>query len=372
MSAFRQAVEVIVRGVVLRRAVRAVVPAATLIDGLQTGSTLVEHLHEVVVMVGGDGQTDTDAVADLHVCGLLALHREDLALDGEAAAGVGNVLRLLHELGIDGTPRCTRRGLLDHQRLALLGQDGLHVTDGCGGLRQFERLLVDGDSRLLGAERETAALQEGIDGVDAVDGGVPGLRALLLQEPTLHLLNGLTVVGRQLLQGLDGNRLGGYLIVVPGVACTRGVVVTAQILTIDGIFLQRLHIFEGTLGIRLGEDDGGEGLLVDRLRLDIFLQEFQEVVVGRLYAGGELTSVEDGEVEPLESLEAGEGGLVAVFLGTLLDILHLLDDLLAHEAEGVVEHLTGRVLSACHRIETDEHLADGNGHIERARHILPP
>ena len=58
-------------------------------------------------------------------------------------------------------------------------------------------------------------MKECIDGIYAVDGCIPCLCTLRLQQPALHFLDGLEVVGRNLLQGLDSHRLRGYLIVEP-------------------------------------------------------------------------------------------------------------------------------------------------------------
>ena len=132
-------------------------------------------------------------------------------------------------------------------------------------------------------ERTLLPHQEGIDSIDTVDGRIPGLRTLLLQEPALHLTDGLQVVGRDALQGLDGNGLCRNGVVEPRVSGTLGVVVAAYILTIDGIFLERLDIFEGTLRLELREDDSRKGFLIHRLVADIFLQELQQVVVGTIH-----------------------------------------------------------------------------------------
>ena len=180
------------------------------------------------------------------------------------------------------------------------------------------------------------------------------------------------VVRRQALQGLNGHGLCRNLIVVPAIACTWGVVVAAHILTIDGPLLQRLGILEGSLRIGCREDYSREGFLVDALGLDVFLEQFHQILVGILHIVREFTSVEGTEVEPLKGLEAGEHGFDAVFLSPLLDLLHLFHDLLSHETESLREHVVGLALNSCHRIEAYKHLTDGNSHIERAWHLWPP
>ena len=63
--ALRHHVEVIVRGVVLRRAIAAIAIAAQLAYGLHAGGTAVKHLNEVEVTLAVDGDAYLDAVADL-------------------------------------------------------------------------------------------------------------------------------------------------------------------------------------------------------------------------------------------------------------------------------------------------------------------
>ena len=214
-------------------------------------------------------------------------------------------------------------------------------------------------------------MQEGIDGIHAVDGGIPGLGALRLEEPTLHLCDRLRIIRCQTLHRLDGDGLGGDLIVEPRITGTWGVVVTTHILAIHGVFLQRLHILGSKFRFGLREDDRRQGLLIERLVLDLLLQQGHQIGVGLLYISRQLPSVEGGEVEPLQGLEAGEGGLMT-FLRPFLHFLHLVDDLTTHELKGGIEHLGGLTLLTRHLIQTHEHLTDADGHIERAWHLGPP
>ena len=55
MLAFCQTVEIIVCGIVFRHAVIAPMVTANLFYRFHTCGTLVHHLHEVIVAVGGDG-----------------------------------------------------------------------------------------------------------------------------------------------------------------------------------------------------------------------------------------------------------------------------------------------------------------------------
>ena len=105
----------------------------------------------------------------------------------------------------------------------------------------------------------------------------------------MHLHNGLPVIGRDALQGLDGHRLGGYLIVEPRVAGTRRVVVAAHLLAIDGVLLQALHVLTGLGAVallqqgRLSQDHGRHRLLVDGLALDVLLHQVEQIGVGFLH-----------------------------------------------------------------------------------------
>ena len=62
---------------------------------------------------------------------------------------------------------------------------------------------------------------------------------------------------------------------------------------------------------------------------------------------------------------------MTVFL-PFLQILDLLDNLVTHELKGIVEHLLHGLLLASHIVQANQHLRDGDGHIERALHALPP
>ena len=187
----------------------------------------------------------------------------------------------------------------------------------------------------------------------------------------MHLRDRLGIGRRQTLHRLDGDGLGGDLIVEPGIAGTWGVVVTPHILPIDGVFLERLHILGSQFRFGLREDDRRQGLLVERLVLDLLLQQGHQIGIGLLYIGRQLTTVEGGQVEPLQGLETGEGRLVSL-LRPLLHFLHLVDDLTTHELKGGIEHLGGLTLLTRHLIQTHEHLTDADGHIERAWHLGPP
>ena len=143
MTTFGETIEIIVRCVVLRCTVRARVPATELTYGLQTGSTLVHHLHEVVVAVGIDGNTHPDTVTNLQLCGLLTISGQQFTLHDETTARVGNVMHSLSKLCIDGAPRCTLCTLGDGESLAIRLYSRLHIADGSCSLRQLQRFSVN-------------------------------------------------------------------------------------------------------------------------------------------------------------------------------------------------------------------------------------
>ena len=171
----------------------------------------------------------------------------------------------LRELGIDGTPGSALAGLVDGEHLTRGRERRLHIANGCSSLWQVDGLVVHLHCSIVCGERQAAPLKESIDGVDAVDGRIPSLGALLLQKPAAHLVERLLVTGRQTLQSLDGYGLRGNLIIIPRVTGSRCVIITADVFTIDGPLLQRLGILGGTPGITLREDNCRQGLLVDRL-----------------------------------------------------------------------------------------------------------
>ena len=73
----------------------------------------------------------------------------------------------------------------------------------------------------------------------------------------------------------------------------------------------------------LSQNNGGQCLLVNGLALNVFLQQSNEVVVGRLYIGRQGASVEGTEVEPAQGGERWEGGLTTF----LFFLLHFVDQL---------------------------------------------
>ena len=230
------------------------------------------------------------------------------------------------ELRIDGAPRGACRCLLGGEHrgsLVAKWYAGLHIADACGGVAGVDGLVVDAQLRLrLWCQGLRVAVEEGVDGVDAVQRGVPGLGALLLQEPALHLRDGDGIVGSEQLHGLDGSHLRGHLVVAPRIAGTLRVVVAAHVLAIDRPLLQALHV-----GLVL-KDDGGEGLLIDGLILRLFLQQVRQVGVGIGHILGQFASVDGADVEPLQGAEGGERLLVALPF-FLLHLLHQFHDVVA-------------------------------------------
>ena len=235
-------------------------------------------------------------------------------------------------------------------------------------------MVVDSKGGGLTGGRQllTIAIQERPDGIDTIDGCIPCLRALLLQEPATHLVNGLLVVGSYLLDSLDSCHLSGYLIVVPRIRGTRGIVVAAHLVGEDGIFLQTLHILLSQLGVStFSHHDSSHRLSIDRLTLDVFLQQDIEIVVGRLHAGWQLTTIQSADVEPAQGSHRREHGLNALLL-LLLHLCHQLNHLLTEIVEGSLLQLTGILLQACHLIQAHQHLHHCHRDIGTALHAGIP
>ena len=216
------------------------------------------------------------------------------------------------------------------------------------------------------------AVKECPDGIDAIDGSIPHLRTLLLQQPATHLIDGLHIVWRYHLDSFDSSHLRRNLVVVPRIACTRSIIVTAHLLSEYGIFFQTLHIF-GSLArfAILREDDSREGLLINSLTQDVLLQQRQQVVVGSLHVTRQFPSVEGTEIEPAQGRKRRERRLAA-FLLLFLHLLHQINDFIADEFEGLVFHLLRGILRSRHPVQTYQHLFNSHRDIRAALHARIP
>ena len=122
------------------------------------------------------------------------------------------------------------------------------------------------------------AVEESVNGINAVDGRIPNLRAFLLQQPAFHFIEGSRVVGFEGLYGLDSRHLRGYLIVEPAVIGLSGVVVSAHLLGKHAVFANALQILFAHLRVAvLGQDNGCNGLAVDGERSRLLGQMVDKV-----------------------------------------------------------------------------------------------
>ena len=185
---------------------------------------------------------------------------------------ISDVLCCLEELSINGSPRCSIAGLTYGEALTLW-QLCLHVSDSCTRLWHGHclNIQIDGRHLLVLYQTELLTLQECIHRIHAVYRSIPRLSALLLQQPALHLVDGLEVVWCNHLQSLYGDALGWNLIVEPRVASTWSVIVATHILAINSVLLQRLGILLSALGINLRENNCRKSLVVYALALNILL-----------------------------------------------------------------------------------------------------
>ena len=69
--------------------------------------------------------------------------------------------------------------------------------------------------RIAVNKRSAVAVKEGINGIYGINRSFPCLRTLSLEQPSLHLANGLDIVGLQSLQSLNGSHLRRNAIVEP-------------------------------------------------------------------------------------------------------------------------------------------------------------
>ena len=105
MGTLRQHIVEVACGVIARGDISTAMISAKLLDWLHTCSTLVYHLHEIVVTIGSDGDANFHTIANLQIL------IQDFPFDGQAASVISDILCLLEELSIDSTPRCTIAGL---------------------------------------------------------------------------------------------------------------------------------------------------------------------------------------------------------------------------------------------------------------------
>ena len=128
-----------------------------------------------------------------------------------------------------------------------VGHGSLHVAyPGCS-LGEVDGRTVKGKrgGAAFCFKRLLIAVQECIDSIDAVDGRIPSLSTLLLQQPTAHLVHRLAVGRGYQLDGFQSSHLGGYLVVVPRIAGTWGIIVAAHLFRKHRKFFQALNILLG-------------------------------------------------------------------------------------------------------------------------------
>ena len=216
------------------------------------------------------------------------------------------------------------------------------------------------------------AIHKGIDGIHGVERRVPTLRALLLQEPALHFLDGLLVIGLQQADGLDGGHFGRNLVVEPAVERLARVEIAPHFFGIDAVFANALQVFLRLLRVAVfGEDDGRVRLAIDGEVARLLGQQVHEIgsCLGHVFA--ELTTVDRGQIEPVDGGFARTQVFHALFLG-LFHLFDLFLHLATHVAMGIFEQVFRVRLRANHRVQAHEHLAHGHRHIERAGHFGPP
>ena len=119
------------------------------------------------------------------------------------------------------------------------------------------------------------------------------------------------------------------------------------------------------------ENHSRHRFFVYRLILDFLLQQFEQIDISLLYICWQRTAVEGGEIEPLQALKTGETRFMT-FLLPFLQLVHLLNNLLAHKPEGTLQHGTCLRLFICQTIQAHQHLRDGHRHVEGTGHLGPP
>ena len=163
---------------------------------------------------------------------------------------------------------------------------------------------------------------------------IPSLRAFLLQEPTLHLLDGGGVGGIDGLHCLNGGHLGRYAIVAPTVIGTGSIEIESHLGSGNGIFFQALQIFLG-FGYApvTGQKHGRGSLSVDGETYRSTCQTVNHIAL----VGSNGPAIERGGVSVVTKLVGGNDVLRSPFLQPL-HLGHLFGGFKVEKGESSVYH----------------------------------
>ena len=165
--------------------------------------------------------------------------------------------------------------------------------------------------------------------------------------------------------GLNGGHFSRYLIVEPAVVSLARVEVTTHLLFIYGVLANALQVFLCLLLVAVvTKDDCRICFAVDGELLRLLREAVNEISLGGSDVGGELSTVNGGEIEPVDGGLTRTHVLCALLL-LLLHLFDLLDDLTTHERIGIREHVCSlTIVITSHCCQTHHHLTNGNGHVE--------
>ena len=201
---------------------------------------------------------------------------------------------------------------------------------------------------------------------------VPSLGLFLTQEPYLHLVEELLLVGtRRLTDGAHGSQLGRDAIVAPRIVGLVGSVVATHAGLRDGVFDSGLQEVVGTLGVAEGtQNAGSHSASVDGEVAHVLLYVTQigfahgADLLAHLVVGSKRTGVEVAE----RIVACRDGDLLADA------VLVVLEFLFVEEVQAFFEHL-GFDIQSLGALRVDQHgkvLADGERHVVTSGHSFEP
>ena len=367
-------------------------------DGFEAGRTLGPNLYKVHISVGSDDDAECHLVAYLERLGfrieILSILHE---FDGDLQLTRSLVVQTVHifeVLCIDGTPRDDRK--IGSRSVALDAEIANRRSDDCvidistyiPELFGQEACGVDGSGKhtVVDTERTLQAMwtrsdflaiglitcKQEVECTEGVHLVVPCLCLLLTQEPNLHFVEELLLIGaRRLTDGAHSGQLGRNAVVTPRIVCLVGSIVASHTGLRDGVFNCRLQEVVGTLGMAKGaKHTGCHGASVDGEVAYVLLNVTQigfahgADLLAHLVVGSKRTGV-----EVAERIVAGRDG---EFLADA--VLVVFEFLVVKEVQPLFEHL-GLDIESLGTLGVDQHgevLTDGERHVVTTGHSFEP
>ena len=210
----------------------------------------------------------------------LTFHTQTRALRRDVAEG-------LRELGKHSPPTHVVRGFV-HGEIAkgftrLLGRCHRCFRGTYGHFQRFpiqHQLCI---SRFLLQQLQLPRIHKRINSFNSIEGRVPLLRVFALQQPLLHLLNGLLIPRRYEPQCLNGSRLGRNAIVKPRIFCTRCIIIASHFGRANTILFQTFDMLFGQSRVAIArQNHRHHRLAINRKQVMLFGHKLQKILlIGR-------------------------------------------------------------------------------------------